>query len=411
MKKHTLILSSLFILINMVSCSSNKTKNTIGFMYYLDDNNLTCSVGARVGFNLENAYIGNSYIANNGKEYKIVSINSNQKGEDNRILKDFLSGNKYIKSFTLENDYISTFPWDIFRSSTLTTCDLSKATNLKVFGDHVFTSSKLKSISLPPVLERTYNGVFSNTLLKEVSFPSTYVDMGIDTFFDCKYIEKVDFSTSLTYLSGSCFERTPSLKEVIAPSLKEINQHALRETPMLKSVPLDNVNYIGYMAFYKTGLEEVSLKDAFIETMAFNESKIKKVTLNNVSSIPYKAFGNCKDLKEVSLLGRVEKIGSNAFVNSKIETLVLPDSVSFIGSEAFYNNKNLKNVTLSASLEAISTNAFKNCSSLTEIVFPNNLKRIYDGAFLKTGLKEVNISNNVSLTGDCFPAKCKINRF
>ncbi len=407
MKKKNLILLSFLMVSLFSSCSSMNKKNTIGFMYYFNESFKTCTIGAKVGFNMEDVYIPNSVIKD-GIEYKIIGINSNQQGEDKSINVDFLEGNKYIKNLVIDNKQISSFPWDLFRSSSLKSADLSKATALTIMGDHVFTDSKLENIILPPNLETTYNGVFAGTLLKEVNFPDTYVDMGIDTFFNCKKLEKVNLGNNITYVSGSAFERDPLLKEVIAPSLKEINQFAFKDTFSLKKLDFKFVNYVGYMSFHKSGIEEVTLEDAYLETNCFKESSLKVLKINNCDKIPYKAFSSCQNLENVSLSGKIYEIASNAFSNCNFKTLSLPDSLKNIGSEAFSNCKNITQIVFPKNLEVISTNAFYKCNLLDEVIFNKNIKRIYDGAFLKTALKSVTLPNNVELLGNCFGKECQI---
>lgn len=398
------------ILISCFSCSSSSSteKKTIGFKYYLYDNN-TCSIAARKGFNLENVVIPNS-IESNGVTYYVTSINSNQSETYDDICVDFLEGNKYVKSVTIESEGISTLPWDIFRNcSSLTYVNMEKATGIKYIGDHVFTGSPIEEIYLPPNLVQTYTGVFSQTNIKEITFPDTYVDMEIDTFFNCPLLEKVDLGSSITYISGSCFERTPKLKAVIGEAVTTLNQHCLRETTSLETVYFGDISYVGYKAFYKSGIKGISLTDCFLETMCFQESKLESVSLTDVESIPYKAFGDCTSLSNLILNGNISKIGSNAFKSTSIKSLKMPNFVTFIGSEAFYDCKNLEDITFSSTLESISTNAFKNCSSLTNISLPSSIKRIYQGAFLDTNIKEVTLPSSVTLTGECFPKDTIIN--
>lgn len=408
MKNKLFFVLGLIMMLPTFSSCSTPTKNTIGLMYYIDKQNLTCTIGARTGFNMEEIYIPNTYTYD-GVTYKIVGLNSNQKGDYKGINIDFLEGNKFIKKFVMENEYITYLPWDIFRDSSLKYADFSKCSALKAFSDHVFTNSALEEIKLPPNFTQTYSGVFSGTKLKSVTFPDTYVDMYIDTFFNCKDLEYVNLGHSITYISGSCFERTPSLKKVICPAVTRIDQHALRETPKLENMDLSNVTSIGYMSFYKSNIQNVTLKDVYLETDCFRESNLISISIENCDEIPYKAFGDCKNLENVTLKGDIYKIGSNAFRNTKISKIELPYTVKFIGSEAFYNCKNLNEIKFSSHLEAISTNAFKKCSSLTNIELPSSLLRLYDGAFIDTKIKEVNLSKSVSMLGECFPKKCKIN--
>lgn len=399
----------LFPLISCVSSTSSDVKNTIGFMYYYNDATMTCTVGAREGFNLEKGEIEEYWTRKDDKgneyQYKIVGIYiSDERGDY------FLNNNKYIKSFKINNSSIETLPYDLFRNSSLEEIDLSGATSLKVIGDHVFENSQLKKITLPPSLEKTYKGVFAGSKLESVTFPSTYEKMDIDTFFNCPNLKEVNLGTNLKEIGGSSFERTPNLTKVVAPSLRVIGAHSFRETPMLKDISLDKVNSIGDYAFYHSGIEKVSLNNCTLGSHVFRESKLKDVSLNNVPYLPYKTFGDCYDLTNLTLKGNIYEIGPSAFKNANIKEVNMPNTVTFIGSEAFYQNKNLSVVNLSTSLESISTDAFRNCHELKEIIFPSSLKRIRDGAFLKTSLKEVSLSKDVELLGNCFDASCNVKR-
>ena len=64
----------------------------------------------------------------------------------------------------------------------------------------------------------------------------------------------------------------------------------------------------------------------------------------------------------------VRIIGENSFEGfSRIETIVLPESVTDIESEAFYNCAGLKAVTLDENVEAIGRDAFSECPLLTDV--------------------------------------------
>ncbi len=398
------------LLLPLCSCNHEEViKNTIGFHYYYNDSTMTCRIGIRQGFNLEEATIGEYFtrIDENGieKQYKITGIYISDEKKDY-----FLKDNKIIKKLIIDNPYITTMPYDLFRNSSLEFIDCSKATALEYIGDHVFENSSLKEIILPPNLKQTYKGVFSGSKIETISFPSTYIKMDIDTFFNCPNLKEVNFNDSLEEISGSCFEKTPLLEKVTGGNIKIINSHAFRETPLLKSFDFSHVNTIQEYAFYHSGIESVSLKDCYLGSNAFNESNLKEVSLENVSSLPYKVFGDCPLLTSLSLKGNIYEIGPSAFKNDNLKEINLPDLITFIGSEAFLNNKELNKVHLSTSLESISTDAFKNCSSLSEISFPSSLKRIRDGAFINTSLKSVTLSKEVELLGKSFDEDCIVTR-
>ena len=404
--KSAWILSLLFL--PLAGCSSSE-KNTIGFHYYYDDSTKTCLIGARPGFNLEHAKIEEYFLREdeNGNEikYAITGIYISDNDQDY-----FLKDNSFIQTLEIENSFITTLPYDIFRNSSLKEIDLSKATNLQYIGDHVFESSALKKITLPPNLLQTYKGVFASSQVESVTFPNTYEKMDIDTFFNCAHLKEVNFGESIKEISGSCFEKASSLSKVLAPNVDTIDSYAFKDTENLKEFSFEFVKNIGDYAFYRSGISTVNLKDCVLGSHVFRESKVTTASLENVEKLPYKTFGDCENLTSVVLKGKVDQIGPSAFKNTAIEKIDLPNSVTFIGSEAFSSNRKLCQVNLSSSLESISTDAFYSCEALNEVQFPTSLKRIRDGAFLKTGLKTVQLPKSVELYGKCFEDNCIIER-
>ena len=116
-------------------------------------------------------------------------------------------------------------------------------------------------------------------------------------------------------------------------------------------------------------IENKKIKDI----VSIPEDKIKSVTFKNgVTSIGFKAFDGCKNLKEVNI----------------------PYSVIFIGNSSFYGCKNLKEVTIPYSITSIGSCAFSGCTSLKEITIPNNITSIGQFAFEGCkGLKSITIPN------------------
>ncbi len=79
---------------------------------------------------------------------------------------------------------------------------------------------------------------------------------------------------------------------------------------------------------------------------------------------------------------KVVGIGEEAFRNSALKSVYLPDTLKSISDSAFADSKNLRSVKLGSSLESIGTTAFYNCVKLTsEIRFPDSLRKIGESAF------------------------------
>lgn len=409
-KKILLTLLMSLNIVSLFSCGNgvNSTKNTVNYRIGYDSKNLMCKIIIPKDFNYEKLVVKSYETINNENfkgECKVVQL-----GIDSENNNYFLKDNKYIKEVYIESEYISTFPYDIFRNSSVEHIDLSKATGLKVMGDHVFAYSSLKTIVMPENLETLYKGAFISTNVREVIFSDTLKEIGINTFFNTKDLIKVNFGNTLSKIPGSTFEHS-SICTVIGDNVSYIDDYAFKNALNLDKIEFSNLNYIGKEAFLNTSLKNISLDNCVIKPDAFRGSKLESISINNCDNIEYGAFKNCSYLKEVNLNGNIYQIVSNAFRETKLENLSLPDTVTFIGSEAFKDCTSLKTIKLSSSLESISSDAFRNCTSLKEINFPSSIKRIYPGAFVNTSLTKVSLPRDVEILGTAFPKNCEITYF
>lgn len=91
-------------------------------------------------------------------------------------------------------------------------------------------------------------------------------------------------------------------------------------------------------------------------------------------------------------------IGENLFNNNKkISEIILPDSIKEIQNGAFMDST-LVSISLNENLQLIGKNAFTRCSKLAKITIPDSVVTIDNSAFLGCGsLNEVSFSNNSSL--------------
>lgn len=92
----------------------------------------------------------------------------------------------------------------------------------------------------------------------------------------------------------------------------------------------------------------------------------------------------------------VVAILQNAFCETDIESVSIPDSVVDIGIGAFSHCTNLTSVTLGNGVRNIASNAFFNCPQLTEITIPSGVRSIGDSAFYNCHIIMVNISDIAS---------------
>ncbi|MBE5962601.1 MAG: hypothetical protein E7256_14695 [Lachnospiraceae bacterium] len=105
--------------------------------------------------------------------------------------------------------------------------------------------------------------------------------------------------------------------------------------------------------------------------------------------------------KTVEIPYGIEEIEEEAFINSNITSVTIPETVSSIGSSAFYNCDKLEEIRIPDSVTEISMYAFEQCSNLKKVTLPNQLEIIEEGVFFEcTSLEEISIPDTVKEIGD-----------
>ena len=82
-----------------------------------------------------------------------------------------------------------------------------------------------------------------------------------------------------------------------------------------------------------------------------------------------------------SIVYDVIGIGNNAFDESTITSISLPNSIKTIEEEAFFDCRQLTSIVLPQSLQSLGQGAFNGCSSLTTVNIPSGITRINDKTF------------------------------
>lgn len=138
------------------------------------------------------------------------------------------------------------------------------------------------------------------------------------------------------------------------------------------------VTSIGSYAFYNTGLKSV-------------------VISNSVTQIEYSAF-NDNQLNKVTFGDKLTTIGGSSFYGNQLTSLTIPDTVTTIEGFAFSNN-NLTSVKLSRFLTTIPGRAFNN-NNLTSLDIPGNIQTIDESAFSgNSNLKTVTLHPGLQSIG------------
>ena len=136
---------------------------------------------------------------------------------------------------------------------------------------------------------------------------------------------------------------------------------------------------------------------------AFWNSGIKGVVLpNGLKRIKEQAFAGCRELKELMLPDSVNTIGKSAFSRCGIETLKLSAKLKQIPRDAFSSSA-LREIVLPEGVKSIGDNAFRHCTDLKKAVLPTSLEKIGYNAFADDfNLQEIVLPPNAQIAGGAF---------
>lgn len=160
---------------------------------------------------------------------------------------------------------------------------------------------------------------------------------------------------------------------------------------VLTSLDLSGTNIYG----------EVDLTEfANLKSVKAKNTKIESIILpDSISKIDNNAFENCKDLTEVTLPEDLTSIEGYAFYNCELlRTITIPSKVTKIGQKAFGNCKRLYFVSFDGETPNLASDAFEGCAAN----FTLNL-------LFEVSTLELEIGQQYMLSTDCFPKGSNIS--
>ncbi|MBQ5661410.1 MAG: leucine-rich repeat protein, partial [Clostridia bacterium] len=241
------------------------------------------------------------------------------------------------------------------------------------------------------------------TRLREVILPKQLKYIKGSAFAGCNNLLHIDIPDTVVSIGGEAFSDNVRLSYVAFGSnsqLKSVGAMAFKSCSKLQrfELPATLIEMNGSAFFGATNLTAFSVRAgnaAFSaqDGVLFNSEKTALVCYpaglrgeytipNGVSVIGDYAFAMSR-ITAVDLDG-VQSVKECAFKGSKLQSVVIPDSVTEMGKAAFSNSLDLASVTLGNGLTKISSYAFSDCWSLTSIEIPASISSIDGCAFAGT---------------------------
>lgn len=235
------------------------------------------------------------------------------------------------------------------------------------------------------------------TSIIDVQIPKTVTEIGQKAFKDASSVENVTFAVNtetgkvkgVEKIGISAFDGCSSLQELVLPeTVTEVlqgafaNEGALVKADMSRAASLKKWDKESFKG--DTALAEVILP-----------------TAGGITAIPDGAFAGCTTLtgENLKIPKNIVTITANAFKESGLKKLYIPNQVTTIGASAFEACKNLEDVHISNNISIISQSTFKNCEKLKKIEIPVKVEKIGTNAFYGSGLKDVYIFGDPEIGG------------
>lgn len=281
-------------------------------------------------------------------------------------------------------------------------------------------SSSLKILKIPGSITHLGSYAFRNmTVLEKVVFISSgLTDIGSNAFSSCPKLASIVLPESVKTINGYAFYNCPSLKSFKIPSkVTRIPECTFRKCTALASIAFPStLKSFGYAAFDGTPWLNAKRK----------EYSSKLVIVNNILVDARESTA-----ANITLPKGLEGIGDCAYnSNTKLKSVVIPDSCKTIGLAAFTFCENLANITLPSTITHIGGNAFdetlwvKNLSKKNPLVIvngylvngdeckgavtiPSTVKRIADWTFSQNhNITSVSIPSSVIDMGERAFGEC-----
>lgn len=249
-------------------------------------------------------------------------------------------------------------------------------------------------------------GVFYGcTNLTSVKMPSTLTTIGKETFKGCEKLEDVVLPENLISMEDNAFRDCKSITSITIPKTVVESAAAFVGCDNLTSAVIEyGMEELPGSLFYRSGIEEVKLPNSLkvIAMGAFKDcDKLTSITIpEGVTDINGGgAFDGCDNLETVVLPSTLKNIGITVFADCpKLSNINLPDGLETIGNNAFARDSSLTSITIPKTVVS-ADGAFATCTALTDITVAQGMKKLPDGIFESTGVRNVKLPASLRVIG------------
>ena len=280
---------------------------------------------------------------------------------------------------------------------------------MEVINQYAFQKcAALASVTLPSTLKSIYSYAFAGC----TSLTSIVLPEGLTELAESSSKSGTKF-TSATAVKSYAFADCTALTSITIPStLTKLGTYAFQNCTGLTSFNLSNIEILGSFAFQNTGLTSVEIP--YLTSTTWGQSvfhscaSLTDVTIDSaITEIPSATFQGCA-FTNITLPAGLLKFQAGTFREcTELESIVIPEKITDLQvMYLFYGCTSLSEVTILGKVTKIGNSAFYGCTSLETIELPNSVSELGNSAFQNSGLTEITIPKSVGKLGTTVFAGC-----
>ena len=270
-----------------------------------------------------------------------------------------------------------------------------KSWDVTEIGSYAFRYGDTKEIYIPGSVTKIGYCAFECTPVEKVHFSEGLQYIGESAFVGCGNLREVELPQSLVKCDMNAFD---TLRTINIPSSME-NVYYIAS--YVENLIIDDSSkpLYGPLTYYLDSLKYVYVgRDIGTKGQLQELKNLEEITVGPmVTALPDNMFAKNKKLKKVDVLGNELTIGGAVFIECEsLEDVNIPQKthVSSIGTGAFQNCKSLKTLTFLDRVDNLGHYAMAGCEDLCEITIPATIREIKNSTFYDCkNLRTLNIQN------------------
>lgn len=241
---------------------------------------------------------------------------------------------------------------------------------VKVLAHSSMDHNHLESLTLPSTLEEIGRASFYISDLTSIVIPESVKSIGWFAF-GYTYISEITFMGVPSYIEDRLFisVHVDTVTEYYAKVKVPLEEH-VPDGVIVEYVDIGSGEDPGHLDLY-----DVTIGDLTYDLSSDGTAEVSGLH-NSIGSviIPGTVWYLDQDYT-------VTRIGNEAFMDSSITSVSIPDTVTIIGALAFQYCESLKIVDMGSGVEYIGDSAFNNCRSLKSFPLPDSLNEMIGNPF------------------------------